>query len=137
MHEDALRLSRDILKDAERRRIDFAIAEAHQGISFDAKWHDMFRQLSLVLGAFRHYLGRESIVVSDFAASLALAWPLLDVEVRKLIRAELTAEFFFADRHRAFDPLGGYSLNRDCDRAAWELVRKAWVSDTESEEIGG
>ena len=79
----------------------------------------------LVFWAFRYFLGRRTIATCTFARALAKAWPELSVGVQRLIRKELEVEFKRDDEARAsLQP--HLPLGMDCDREAWENVRKAY-----------
>lgn len=83
---------------------------------------------SLIIGATRYYTGRMTIHACHFAKfELAPAWPLLPPGIRSIIRRDLEEEFGRDDEARArgdkYLPLG-----HDCDRAAWECVRAAWLA---------
>jgi hypothetical protein len=83
----------------------------------------------LVFWSFRYFLGRTSIHTVCFARDLAKAWLHLDPRVQELIKRELDDEFKIDDEFRhedhEFNPLG-----RDCDRAAWQLVKDAYSKQT-------
>jgi len=80
----------------------------------------------LVFWAFRYFLGRCTIHTCCFAKELAEAWRHLDKRVADMIKNELEKEFERDDIARAegeqYKPLGW-----DCDRAAWEKVREAYL----------
>jgi hypothetical protein len=81
---------------------------------------------SLVIGAQRYYIGRETIVAAVFAqCELARAWPHLPLETRSVMQRDIEREFErddeARDRGAAIKPLGW-----DCDRAAWAKVREYW-----------
>jgi hypothetical protein len=91
----------------------------------------------LVFWSFRYFLGRMTIATCCFARDLANAWPHLDERVQELIKRELEREFERDDearalrkaakeeeRYKIYTPLG-----HDCDREAWELVRKAYTNE--------
>jgi hypothetical protein len=83
----------------------------------------------LVFWSFRYFLGRRSIHTTCFARNLATAWPHLDERVQSLIIRELEYEFRRDDEARADnDPYK--ALGDDCDRAAWQLVRDAYLKQT-------
>ena len=100
----------------------------------------------LAFWSFRYFLGRMTITTCDFAERLARAWPTLNDKDRELIRRELDKAFAEDDEARAdrdeklaaakteeerlnarmcYMPLG-----HDCDREAWEKVRRAYQNDT-------
>lgn len=85
-----------------------------------------FDQHSLLIAATRYYMGRMTIQASYFArCELATAWPRIPAETQAIIRRDLEEAFRDDDAARAegrtYKPLGA-----DCDRAAWEHVRRAW-----------
>lgn len=82
----------------------------------------------LVIAAARYFAGRMTISTCFFAKhELAKAWPKLLPGTRNAIRRDLEEEFRRDDEARARGdkhlPLG-----HDCDRAAWEHVRAAWLA---------
>jgi hypothetical protein len=81
--------------------------------------------LTLWLGAFRYYLGRQTYAVSDFCELLRSQWQTLPERTQMLIKRELENTFMRDDEYREkgsrFMPLG-----HDCDRAEWEKVRELW-----------
>ena len=82
----------------------------------------------LIIGATRYYTGRMTIHAGMFAQyELARAWPLLQPNTKAVIRRDLEDDFRRDDEARArgekYLPLG-----HDCDRAAWECVRAAWLA---------
>ncbi len=79
----------------------------------------------LVFWSFRYFLGRRTSSTCDFAERLARAWPLIDEEHRRLIQRELE-EAFERDYEDRADGKQIKWLGDDCDRAAWEKVRKAY-----------
>ena len=85
----------------------------------------------LVFWSFRYFLGRMTIHTCAFAQDLARAWPHLDRRVAELIRKELDQEFEYDDKARANGETHGMSLplGADCDRAAWECVRRAYTKE--------
>ena len=87
----------------------------------------------LVFWTFRYFLGRQTIATYDFAERLAIVYPMLTDRFRALIRKELDEAFRRDDESRATDKgnkntcgLGYWPLGRNCDRAAWDKVRKAY-----------
>ena len=89
----------------------------------------LFDVHGLIIGATRYYTGRMTIHASSFAQyELARAWPLLLPNTKAVIRRDLEEEFKRDDEARArgekYLPLGA-----DCDRAAWEAVRRAWQQE--------
>lgn len=79
----------------------------------------------LVFWSFRYFLGRRTIATCCFAEDLAKAWPYLNERCASMIRRELDEEFAKDDRARS-EGLGYKTLGDDCDRDAWEKVRKAY-----------
>ena len=89
----------------------------------------LFDVHSLIIGATRYYTGRMTIHAGMFAQyELARAWPLLLPNTKAVIRRDLEDDFRRDDEARArgekYPPLGA-----DCDRAAWEAVRRAWQQE--------
>ena len=89
----------------------------------------LFDMHGLIIGATRYYTGRTTIPAGCFAQyELARAWPLLLPGTKTVIRRDLEREFERDDEARAkgekYLPLGA-----DCDRAAWEAVRRAWQQE--------
>jgi hypothetical protein len=86
---------------------------------------DLFSVPDLIHSTFRYCLGRQTAYSITFAQKLAEAWPLLPPTIANRIRWELDKAFADDDLARDLDwtdrPLG-----QDMDRAAWELVRKAY-----------
>jgi len=86
---------------------------------------DHFSVPDRIYSTFRYYLGRQTAYSVTFAQKLAEAWPLLPPSIAGMIAAELDAAFADDDLARDLDwtdrPLG-----QDIDRAAWELVRRAY-----------
>lgn len=83
----------------------------------------------LIHCAFRYYLGRMTIATCQFAHDLAKAWPLLPESTASMIRRELEEHFNRDDEARLngskYKPLG-----MDCDRAAWERVRRVYSANS-------
>lgn len=90
-------------------------------------WVNYFDEAELLVAATRYYMGRMTASNIGFAADLASAWPLIPDPIRKIIKHDLQTEFRRDDEARAegkqWKPLGA-----DCDREAWERVRKAWIA---------
>ena len=89
----------------------------------------LFDAHGLIIGATRYYTGRMTIHAGMFAQyELARAWPLLQLNTKAVIRRDLEDDFRRDDEARArgekYLPLGA-----DCDRAAWEAVRRAWEQE--------
>jgi hypothetical protein len=84
-------------------------------------------EITLVIGAFRYYLGRQSYGVSDFCDWLCLTWQVLELRTQYLIQTELEKTFQNDDEARAegrrYLPLG-----MDMDRQEWERIRKLYRS---------
>ena len=85
----------------------------------------------LVFWSFRYFLGRMTIHTCCFAEDLARAWSHLDERVAGLIRKELDEAFRKDDELRSDEKCSRlYSpLGMDCDRAAWECVRRAYTAN--------
>lgn len=99
------------------------IDKSHQNLeAFDA--HE------LLIFAARYCYGRKTIAAASFARELAEVWPTIPAHTRNIIRRDLTEAFNDDDEARAqgetYRPLG-----MDCDRAAWEEVRQAWLREGE------
>ncbi len=89
-----------------------------------------FDQRELFVAAFRYYLGRRTIAVTFFARALAKAWSEIEEGTREIIVRELEEAFKRDDEMRA-DPICSksyYPLGHDCDREAWEEVRKCYAT---------
>ena len=83
----------------------------------------------LIFWAFRYFLGRMTIHACAFADDLTRAWPHLDTRIKALIRRELEEAFQKDDKMRADEEVklcAYYPLGADCDREAWEKVRRAY-----------
>ena len=83
---------------------------------------------TMLIAATRYYMGRTTIHASYFAKhELAVAWPRIPQHTQQVIRRDLEEAFKDDDASRArgdtYRPLG-----MDCDREAWECVRRAWES---------
>lgn len=95
------------------------------------KWHDYFDEREMIVSSFRYFLGRMTISTCAFAESLAKAWPVIEKGTRDIIKRELEKEFELDDIARLkkdqYQPLG-----HDCDREAWEKVRKAWNNESDA-----
>lgn len=82
---------------------------------------------TLLIAATRYFTGRMTISTVGFADELAKAWPDIPEKTRNIIQRDLQKEFEMDDLARenndSYLPLG-----MDCDRAAWEKVRKAWLN---------
>ncbi len=76
----------------------------------------------LWLGAFRYYLGRMTIAVSEFTELLIQEWPNLPEKTKYLIKSELEDAFKDDDLDRLQN--NDYKrLGHDCDRREWQKVR--------------
>ncbi len=86
---------------------------------------DPFSLSDLIHSTFRYCLGRQTAYAVTFAHDLAKAWPLLSPAIAGRIASELETAFAEDDfsRENGWNPL---PLGQDMDRAAWELVRKAY-----------
>jgi hypothetical protein len=83
---------------------------------------------SIVIAAFRYYLGRQTIGVWGFGRWLEAAWRDLDESTRAIIERELENAFASDDADRKMPLRSGcyYYLGQDCDRAAWSRVRRLY-----------
>ena len=79
----------------------------------------------MVVAAFRYCLGRRTYIVSDCTSWLVKLWPTFPENVKTIIKRDLESAFVDDDEARlandSYKPLGD-----DCDRAAWETVRRLW-----------
>lgn len=80
----------------------------------------------LVFWSFRYFLGRMTIATCCFARELAESWSYLDPRIQDLIKKELEQAFADDDDARGDVSNKYYPLGHDCDREAWETVRKAY-----------
>jgi hypothetical protein len=80
----------------------------------------------LIHSTFRYCLGRQTAYSATFAHDLAKAWPLLPPSIAGMIRRELDEAFADDDWARQIGVERHLPLGQDMDRAAWELVRKAY-----------
>lgn len=81
-------------------------------------------ELTIWVGACRYYLGR----TSNFSDALCDVWSELSGEARHIIRRDVEEAFAQDDKDRQRGGGQGYhALGRDCDRAAWEDVRRLWA----------
>lgn len=84
-----------------------------------------FDNHGLLIAATRYWAGRCTIGAASFAGELAAAWPDVPEKTRAIIKRDLEELFDRDDRAR--DAGSGYKpLGMDCDRTAWEQVRRAW-----------
>ena len=83
--------------------------------SFTPEWN---QTLTLWLGAFRYYLGRQTYAVSDFCELLAQEWNNLDSRTQTLILKELK-EAIKEDDDSRLEGRDFHRLGDDCDRAEW------------------
>lgn len=86
---------------------------------------------TLIIGAARYYMGRMTIAACWFAEhELARAWDDLPAGTRRVIQRDITEAFERDDEARAsgarYLPLGA-----DCDRKAWDAVRRKFAGQTE------
>ena len=86
---------------------------------------DHFSVPDLIHSTFRYCLGRQTAYSVTFAQKLAEAWPLLPAGISALISVELDAAFADDDLARDLD-WTEHPLGQDMNRAAWELVRRAY-----------
>ena len=88
-------------------------------------WLVCFNHHGLLVAATRYFMGRMTIRTTCFARELATAWPELPEHTRITIQRELDEAFLRDDEARKrgddYRPLG-----HDCDREAWEEVRRAY-----------
>jgi hypothetical protein len=87
---------------------------------------DLFSVPDLIHSTFRYCLGRQTAYSITFAQKLAEAWPLLPPSIAALIAVELDVAFGYDDWARLHGVEHHLPLGQDMDRAAWELVRKAY-----------
>jgi hypothetical protein len=82
-------------------------------------------ELTLWVGATRYYMGRMTYAVANYCNLLLGSWNELSQNTKTIIQRDIEEEFQRDDESRArgdsFHPLG-----HDCDRKAWEHVRKMW-----------
>ena len=86
----------------------------------------------LVFWAFRYFLGRRTIATCAFADSLAAAWPHIEPRTQDAIKRELDDAFRRDDDLRAnskTESRYAFPLGADCDREAWEGVRRAYNTE--------
>ena len=88
--------------------------------------HMDFDEVIVWHGAFSYYCGRATIAVSAFVDELIKHWPKLSEKTRHLIERDLERAFLEDDNCRK-DNAGYKRLGHDCDRQAWEKVRRLWV----------
>lgn len=85
-------------------------------------------KLTLWLGAFRYYLGRETYAVGEFCDLLIRVWGSLPGVTKDLIRRDLDKAFEsereLSKRGSNYRPLG-----MDCDRAQWLRVAALWQQE--------
>jgi hypothetical protein len=81
--------------------------------------------MPLWVGAFRYYCGRQTYAVSSFTALLVREWPSIGQHAQSIIQRDLEETYKSDDQARLakaeYLPLG-----HDCDRAAWDKVRRLW-----------
>jgi hypothetical protein len=87
---------------------------------------DHFSVPDLIHSTFRYCLGRQTAYSVTFAQKLAEAWPLLPPAIAGMIQGELETAFGYDDFARRHSVKRHLPLGQDMDRAAWELVRKAY-----------
>jgi hypothetical protein len=84
-----------------------------------------FEAHDMLISATRYYIGRMTIQACHWAECLAKAWPEIPEGTRGVIRRDIEEAFRDDDAARErgdqYRPLG-----HDCDRSAWDKVRKAW-----------
>lgn len=89
------------------------------------------QEITVVLGSLRYYMGRMSYAVSDFTEWLIWNWPNFSERLQALIKENLEEEIARDDRARkgrGDNKLGlTHPLGMDCDRKAWDEVRKLWL----------
>lgn len=83
-------------------------------------------KLTLWVGATRYHLGRMTYAVHDFCDLLIRQWGNLPERAQWIIKRDVGEAFDRDDEAREegrdYKPLG-----HDCDRAAWERVRRLWT----------
>lgn len=85
--------------------------------------------LTLWLGAFRYYLGRQTYAVSDFCKLLTQEWDNLDLYTQTLLLKELRKAIKDDDKDR-LEGSKFHTLGDDCDRAEWLAVLDKITPDT-------
>jgi len=85
--------------------------------------------LTLWLGAFRYYLGRQTYAVSDFCELLAQEWHNLDSYTQTLLLKELSKAIKDDDDDR-LEGRRFHKLGDDCDRAEWVMLLQRIAPDT-------
>lgn len=78
----------------------------------------------LWIGAFRYYCGRQTIAVHSFTESLIKHWDDIPEGAQAIIRRDLDEAFAEDKRDRERVCEISYRLGHDCDRLAWEKVRR-------------
>lgn len=85
----------------------------------------------LLIPATRYYLGRQTIATCAHADELAAQWGQIDPMRQSILRRDIEEAFRDDDRDRARNSIV-LALGADCDRLAWEKVRKAWEASDEN-----
>ncbi len=86
-------------------------------------------KLTLWLGAFRYYLGRETYAVSEFCDLLIRMWGSLPDVTKDLIKRDLDRAFE-SERELTRSDSGNYRpLGMECDKAQWERVATLWQQE--------
>lgn len=79
----------------------------------------------LIIAAQRYCIGRMTAASHGFACDLAMAWKHLPENTKSVIKEDIDDYFKRDDEARIlgdkYKPLG-----MDCDREAWDKVRKAY-----------
>lgn len=83
----------------------------------------------LVIDAVRYVIGRTSVQADETSLWLVEHWDRLPERVRQQVRRDLEREFERDDRARAEGRVQGLPLGWNCDRLAWERVRKLWATE--------
>jgi hypothetical protein len=81
----------------------------------------------LIFCSFRYYLGRMTGSTILFAETLAENWDQINPNTQALIEKELEAAFNHDDDQRERGDSSFRPLGMDCDREAWENVRKCYA----------
>ena len=86
----------------------------------------------LLCASARYFIGRSTLSTNAFAETLAEVWACLPKWTQGVIRRDLE-EAFRGDDIARDAGRAGYYLGQDCDRAAWEKVRQAWIKESTKE----
>lgn len=88
--------------------------------------------LTLWVGSFRYYLGRQTYAVSDFCDLLIQEWENLPANCKSIIQRDLNEAFDRDDRSRDLFAGNGskmWALGDDCDRAQWEKIKELYTNE--------